>query len=87
MIRLENWCYQFKGFWRLHGNVYGHPKYVDGALVFVSTPEFFNQTKMIVRGISGREYQLGKCASDDISKQIEYIRDDIIRNTEHERLS
>lgn len=86
MIKLENWHYRFNGFYfRLYGEVYGHPNHDDGTAVYISTPEFFNETKMIVIGISGKEYQLGKCGTTNILEQIEYIREEVLR-VNNERL-
>lgn len=65
MTTLENWhfCVEL-GFgsdlWRLSGNVYNHPNFADGAIVFPSSINSFDKARMQIITESGRKYQLGQ---------------------------
>lgn len=81
IVRLENWRYLVnfgcgKDEWRLSGNVFNHPTIDDGNQAFVSTPVYFDKSKMITITASGRVYSLGICAGN-LEEQMGYILDDI----------
>ena len=58
MPRLENWQRGiFHGYDRLHGNVFGHPNYTDGELIFTSYVVWIAGD---LAQCKSRMYQLGK---------------------------
>ena len=46
--------------WRLSGNVYNHPNFADGKIIFPSSIVSFDKTAMQIVTESGRKYQLGQ---------------------------
>jgi hypothetical protein len=49
---------------RLHGNVYGHPRFMDGMPVNTSTLEEFDCKNKLVKTRSGTEYELGTMSKE-----------------------
>lgn len=64
MTTLENWYFcpdiGYGPYCRLSGNVYNHPNFKDGEVVFPSFIVSFNKELMQIITASGRTYQLGK---------------------------
>jgi hypothetical protein len=70
-IELENWSIVYIDPWKapelqeplLHGNVYGHPKFMDGEEITTSQVVGFDKSTNIITTYSGHKYKLGKVDS------------------------
>jgi len=65
MIELQNarFAMNFVGgyqadYWGLYGQVFGHPSVPDGDYVFVSAPVEYDRQTKVMKGFSGKLYQL-----------------------------
>lgn len=49
--------------WRIHGRVYGHPRFKDGDAYSPSGPVAFDEATMVVTSFSGKQYKICSFAS------------------------
>lgn len=61
-IRIEDWAIVDGK--RFNGNVYGHPSFPDGKLVWTSTIVGYDEDTNIFTTYSGSKYKLGKVRDD-----------------------
>ena len=64
--------------WRIHGKVYGHPRFKDGDDYSPSGPAAFDEANMIVTSFSGKQYKIASFADHQKPEAfIEQLKKDI----------
>ena len=51
-------------YWGLCGNVFGHPSYGDGEIIFVSTPKSFDESTLTITTCSGKTYEIASFSGE-----------------------